>query len=153
MQLVRMSKDEFQEFVMGGEEDYAQERSRNLETLVEDERKVARQQYAEIARDFETGRVRAELILVAGNRVGFMVYSYDEKKRLAYLLYIRIFEAYRRRGYARDALGLLEKDTIRLGADKIGLNVFGDNESAKRLYEKSGYRFAFHGMHKKIKKG
>jgi ribosomal protein S18 acetylase RimI-like enzyme len=150
--LVPMSKDEFREFVGNIEADYAQERSRNLDTNIEDEREVAKRQYAEIGKGFETGNIRAVFMQVAGDRVGLMVYGYDEKNRLAYLYYIRVFAEYRRRGYARAALELLEEDALRLGAEKIGLNVFGDNDSAKRLYERSGYRFAFHGMHKKLRR-
>lgn len=153
VELVPMSSDEFKEFVAAHEEDYAQERSRNLETEIQDERRVAKRQYDEIAKGFEAGRVRAEFMLVHGDRVGVLLYSYDKDKKLAYLHYISVSEAYRRKGYAGQALELLEQVAIGLGAEKIALNVFGDNGSAKRLYEKNGYRSSFHGMHKKLRSG
>lgn len=52
---------------------------------------------------------------------------------------IEIFEAYRRRGYARAALELGHAEAKSLGGTAIGLNVFGFNAGAKELYEKLGY--------------
>lgn len=52
---------------------------------------------------------------------------------------IEITEEHRRRGYARAALELGHHFAKSLGAETMGLNVFGFNSGAKELYESLGY--------------
>jgi ribosomal protein S18 acetylase RimI-like enzyme len=62
-----------------------------------------------------------------------------------------IYEPYRRRGYARQALLALEEKVRALGLDTIGLHVFGHNHAARALYEKAGYEITNINMAKKLK--
>ena len=55
------------------------------------------------------------------------------------LYFIGIFEPYRRRGYATQALRLLEEQVREAGLDEIRLYVFGHNARAWMLYDKTGY--------------
>ncbi len=50
-----------------------------------------------------------------------------------------VFEPYRRRGYAEQAMTLAEEVARGKGVEKISLHVFGDNLGARRLYTKLGY--------------
>jgi ribosomal protein S18 acetylase RimI-like enzyme len=52
---------------------------------------------------------------------------------------VEIDEEHRRRGYGRAALLLGEEKVRRLGGTTLGLNVFGFNTEARRLYESLGY--------------
>lgn len=52
---------------------------------------------------------------------------------------LTIFEEYRRRGYASEALSVLEDWAREQGMAGIILHVFGHNHSARALYRKSGY--------------
>jgi ribosomal protein S18 acetylase RimI-like enzyme len=52
---------------------------------------------------------------------------------------VEIDEAFRRRGHARRALELGQAFAAEHGARSIGLNVFGFNEGAQRLYRSLGY--------------
>lgn len=58
----------------------------------------------------------------------------------AFILDIEIAEGHRRQGYGRDVMHAAEREARRLGADSIGLHVFGFNTGAIRLYESLGYR-------------
>ncbi|WP_311259015.1 GNAT family N-acetyltransferase [Microbacterium sp. WCS2018Hpa-9] len=58
----------------------------------------------------------------------------------AFILDIEIASDQRRKGYGRDLLLAAEHEAARLGADSIGLHVFGFNTSAISLYESLGYR-------------
>lgn len=58
----------------------------------------------------------------------------------AFILDVEIAEDHRRRGYGRDVMHAAEREARRLGADSIGLHVFGFNTAAIRLYESLGYR-------------
>jgi ribosomal protein S18 acetylase RimI-like enzyme len=52
---------------------------------------------------------------------------------------LEIFEPHRRRGFAEEAMRLIEGVAREKGADTLSLHVFGDNASARRLYGKLGY--------------
>lgn len=59
--------------------------------------------------------------------------------RLAWIYDVEIFDRFRRKGYATRALEAAENEARELGADRIGLHVFGRNAAARALYERSGY--------------
>lgn len=58
----------------------------------------------------------------------------------AFILDIEVAESERRKGYGRELMYAAEREARRLGADSIGLHVFGFNAGAIRLYEDLGYR-------------
>ena len=57
----------------------------------------------------------------------------------AFVYDILVFEPFRRRGYAEHAMLLLERAAREKGAEKLSLQVFGDNQGARKLYAKLGY--------------
>jgi RimJ/RimL family protein N-acetyltransferase len=59
--------------------------------------------------------------------------------RQAFIYDFLIHEPFRRQGYGTQALRALEPTVAALGADTIGLHVFGHNQAAWALYEKAGY--------------
>jgi len=61
-------------------------------------------------------------------------------KPIAFIYDLQIAEPYRRRGYATQALALVEDRARELGAETIALHVFGHNTAALALYEKAGFR-------------
>jgi len=74
-------------------------------------------------------------------QVGYLWWGMREQYgiRTAVLYFIGIFEPFRRRGYATQALRLLEEGVRKAGLDEIRLYVFGHNTSAWALYGKTGY--------------
>ena len=59
--------------------------------------------------------------------------------RCLWIYDIRIDEAYRGRGYGRAAMLLAEAEARQRGYSRIGLNVFGDNQIARSLYQSLEY--------------
>ncbi|NLX08324.1 MAG: GNAT family N-acetyltransferase [Chloroflexi bacterium] len=57
----------------------------------------------------------------------------------AFIYDIEIYERFRRRGYATQALQAAEAQARELGLSSIALHVFGHNTGARALYEKQGY--------------
>lgn len=57
----------------------------------------------------------------------------------AFIYDIIIYEDYRRRGYGGEALRAIEEKARELGLKNIALHVFGHNNGARTLYDKSGY--------------
>jgi len=58
----------------------------------------------------------------------------------AFILDIEVGAEHRRRGHGRAMMLAAEREAVRLGAESIGLHVFGFNTGAIRLYEGLGYR-------------
>ncbi|MET0726103.1 MAG: GNAT family N-acetyltransferase [Leifsonia sp.] len=52
---------------------------------------------------------------------------------------IEVHEPFRRRGIGEAAMRLAEDVARTAGSASLGLNVFGGNETARRLYERVGY--------------
>jgi ribosomal protein S18 acetylase RimI-like enzyme len=67
-----------------------------------------------------------------------------------YIYEIFIWEAYRRRGYAKDAFLALEEVVAEWGYDTLALHVFGHNTAAIALYQKLDYFTTDVNMAKKI---
>jgi ribosomal protein S18 acetylase RimI-like enzyme len=72
-----------------------------------------------------------------GEKVGVLWLGIEPRGGFIYDLLIH--EAYRRRGYAREAMLLAEKVAVQHGAHKISLHVFATNTGARKLYEQLGY--------------
>lgn len=72
----------------------------------------------------------------------------DQKE--AFIEDIVIFDTFRRRGYAKQALSALEELAKGMGINKIRLQVFGHNLNARDLYEKCGFQTINIYMEKQI---
>ena len=59
--------------------------------------------------------------------------------REAFILDIKIFEEFRRRGYARLALQEMERLVRKAGLSRISLHVFAYNQPAQALYAALGF--------------
>jgi ribosomal protein S18 acetylase RimI-like enzyme len=88
---------------------------------------------------------------VAGEAVGFLWISLPTADRpQAWILEISVDEPHRRRGYGR-ALMLAAEDELRArGVTRLGLNVFGHNPGALRLYESLGFETTSRQMSKAL---
>ena len=76
-----------------------------------------------------------------GSGVGRSIWIYD----------IITHEQFRRRGYARRTLELVEDKARELGASKVELHVFGHNDGARALYEQMGYGVTSITMAKQVR--
>ncbi len=79
----------------------------------------------------------------AGITVGYLWFFAVEKegRDIAFLMDIFVRSEYRRKGIARNALGLAEKLLAERGYGTIRLHVEDSNTAAKNLYVGSGYVF------------
>jgi ribosomal protein S18 acetylase RimI-like enzyme len=58
---------------------------------------------------------------------------------LAWICDVEVDPEFRSRGYAGAIITAAEAELAGLGVPRIGLNVFGDNDTARRLYKRLGY--------------
>ena len=80
--------------------------------------------------------------VVTGERIGYLWYGprlRDPDAAVAWLYDIVVDEPMRGRGSGRELMRLLEDEARADGKSRIELNVFGDNERARHMYESLGY--------------
>lgn len=77
----------------------------------------------------------------AGEWVGHAWYTIEEREqgRVAFIYDIEVYEAHRRRGYARAALAAIDDYAREHDCIGVMLHVFGYNTPARELYRSSGY--------------
>jgi ribosomal protein S18 acetylase RimI-like enzyme len=68
----------------------------------------------------------------------------------AFIYDIQIDQPYQGKGYGGDTLACLENELRPYALRQIGLNIFGDNERAFRLYQKAGYYIVATHMQKDV---
>ena len=77
----------------------------------------------------------------AGEKVGHAWFTIEDREqgRVVFIYDIEVYEAYRRRGYARLALAEIDEYARQQGCIGVMLHVFGYNEAARELYRSAGY--------------
>ncbi|CAN5143753.1 hypothetical protein BH09DEP1_BH09DEP1_3270 [soil metagenome] len=73
------------------------------------------------------------------NRIGFLWYQIEKDLNQASLYFLHIDSEFRGKGYACQALQLLENECAHKKIGSIWLNVFAQNQTAFSLYKKAGY--------------
>jgi len=79
---------------------------------------------------------------VDGQQVGWIWVSLPDHamREMAWIDDIEVDEQHRRRGYGQGMIEAIEAELVALGVGRLGLNVFGGNDVARRLYERLGFR-------------
>ena len=94
------------------------------------------------------------LLLVAstpgGEPVGVLWVALDRRPGEAWIYDIEINAEHRGKGYGRALLDAAEQEAAQRGSKAIGLNVFGTNTVARRLYESAGYEITAINMRKEL---
>ena len=80
-----------------------------------------------------------------GNQIG--VLWVQVKDGTAFILDFVIDEAFRGKGYGKQALAAMDEKLRSMKVESVGLHVFGDNITAQELYKKAGFRIT--GIHMK----
>lgn len=92
----------------------------------------------------------------AGERIGHLWLALEQRGgsgSLGFIYDIQVDSAHRGKGYGRALLNAAEVEAARHGADAMGLNVFGLNHVARRLYESADYEVTTITMRKKLAGG
>lgn len=79
------------------------------------------------------------------NKVGVLWVQVKEHK--AFIFDFVIEEAFRGKGFGKQALAAMEAKLKSMNVESIGLHVFGDNIAAQELYKKAGFETT--GIHMK----
>lgn len=133
-------------------EDYAQVRARNAHHSIEEERAdVAKQRASLLPNGLHTPQhFFWQVIDATEGIVGHLWVHVDDTTHRAFIYDIEMAPAFRGRGYGQQTLTELDRQLKPLGVTAIALNVFGDNDTAMRLYQRSGYRVVATSMQKEL---
>ena len=82
-------------------------------------------------------------IKVGETTVGYLVYSYliYQGETIAFVDYIEVFSQFRRKGYAQQAMRLMEDNVKKDGLKVIDLNVMLNKVGAQKLYASLGFEY------------
>ncbi|UCG03164.1 MAG: GNAT family N-acetyltransferase [Candidatus Heimdallarchaeota archaeon] len=139
-----MNEDDFQKIYSQRVKVVAKELSELFKFNFEDGLKQAELAYGRsLPQGFKTpNRFFSFITTNFSERVGYIWFwpSPESFMKDAFLIAdLVIFEEFRRKGFAKQALLLLEKEVKLSGLNKIALHVFKQNKIAKYLYESVGY--------------
>lgn len=138
-----MTSERFPRFVVASEEGFARDlvssgRYLPQEAAAESHRQLTK----ELPDGLQTAGHKLFTASVEGVEVGILWLGMRVRdgRPHAFVLDIEVAADQRRKGYGRDLMHAAEREAHRLGADSIGLHVFGFNTGAIELYESLGYR-------------
>jgi ribosomal protein S18 acetylase RimI-like enzyme len=118
------------------------------EGLAESVRQIARSLPDGVA----TPGVLLRVAVVDGVQVGWIWVTLPGPDRpgMAWIDNIEVHSAHRGRGHGRRMIELVEAELAGHGVSRLGLNVFGHNTVARRLYESLGFQVASQQMTKSL---
>ena len=154
LDLVPMTEAEFATYLDHAVRDYADAHLRAGDVLPEEALARAQKDYDELLPDGL--RSKDDFLFTLSHdtlgAIGMAWFELRERRttKSAYLYDFMVRADLRGQGYGRRALELIELKLRELGAEKIGLNVFGYNHAARALYEKMGYEITGMGMAKRL---
>lgn len=138
-----MTAQRFTRFAAASEEGFAQDLVESGRYTAEDAAAEShRQMIAELPHGLDTEGQELFTASVDGVEVGILWFGMRERdgRPHAFILDIEVAADQRRKGYGRELMHAAEREARRLGAESIGLHVFGFNTGAVELYERLGYR-------------
>lgn len=140
-----MNTDEFEVFCQWSVQQHAKELAEELHISEEAAIREAKEELAQMLPD---GILTSDNYLMtiaeadSDESAGFIWTLHEEFEghKQSFLCDFAIWEPKRRKRYASAALGLAENLAAQMGCQESVLFVSDDNEAAKALYQKSGYR-------------
>lgn len=153
VELRRMTKARFEQFIQRSKEDYAKQIARNTRTPLDAVMAETDKQLGHLLKDGlnSEGHCLFDITKKAtGENVGSIWFHVDRDKGRAFLYDIIVNEPHRGKGYGRKALDLLEAELREMNIHMLRLHVFADNEIAMNLYKTNGFYTTSINMQKEI---
>ena len=147
-----MTETEYNAYMPHLLEAYAEDRARNLRESIESQRAEAERQTAMLLPQgiHTSNHFFWRVVTEEDLPVGVLWVFVDTAAHKAFIYDIEIEESYQGHGYGTATLHLLEEQLRPYQVRQIGLNVFGDNQVAFRLYQKVGYYVMATSMQKDV---
>ena len=149
-----MLPDEFVTYLDWAIDDYAAELERNGKATGEAAQVASRASYDSLLPDGLATLGHTLLVAMdpnGGERVGVLWFGPStDDPAMAWIYDIMVDEEKRGRGWGRAIMRAFEGEARARGFARAGLNVYGDNHVARRLYESLGYVETARQLHKEL---
>jgi ribosomal protein S18 acetylase RimI-like enzyme len=148
-----ITEAEFQTYLAAAIQSYAQEHIQAGNWNADEALERSRQEFeGYLPQGVATpGNFLFSLYNESAEKVGHLWYApLPKRPDIAFIYDFEIYAAFRRRGYASQALAALEQDAKARGLTHLELHVFGHNTAARELYKKAGFAETNVMMSKKI---
>ena len=139
-----MTEAAFEEYVATSIQHYADEHVRSGRWSPDTASAQAEKEFAELLPDGTQTPGQYLLTLLdetTGQEIGMLWYGIREQAgvREAWIWDVNVAPPFRRQGYGRQAMAVLEQHVRERRLARISLHVFGHNAAARALYERMGY--------------
>lgn len=153
VQLNKMNDDEFARFLSRSIKDYAADKVMAGTWGEEEATRLSEESFQRyLPNGLDTPGAYLYSVCDLEQVVGHVWLNISEHPagKSAFLYDILMYEAFQGQGYGKQTMVALDVVAKELGADKISLHVFGHNQRALKLYEKSGYIITDYNMSKSL---
>ncbi len=155
VRLVPMTGTEFDVYLARAVDNYAQEHVSAGNWLPEEAHQKSEQEFKQL---LPAGVASKDQYLFSiedvpsGLKIGMVWFAVNHRgpSLTAFIYDFNIDEAYRGKGFGRQALAALDEQAAALGIETISLHAFAHNPTAIALYQKMGYAITDVHMSKKV---
>lgn len=154
VQLLPMTEEEFKDFLARDIKEYAEENVKAGYWAETEALEKSRREHEQLLPNGPATKDHYLFTIVSetGNKVGliWLRVQLESPVPSGFIFNLYIDEAFRRKGYARQAMLELEKYAEKLGLKKLTLHVFAHNAGARMLYDQLDYKIGSLNMTKEL---
>jgi ribosomal protein S18 acetylase RimI-like enzyme len=149
VKLEPIQQEDFERFLARGIRDYAEDHVRNGNWPAEGALERSRKEFEHHLPDgiHSQDQYLYSIINEDQTKVGVLWVKAQD----AFILDFVIDEAFRGKGYGKQALAAMDEKLKSMNVASVGLHVFGDNITAQGLYKKAGFQITDIQMRKTLK--
>ncbi|PUB07223.1 GNAT family N-acetyltransferase [Paenisporosarcina sp. OV554] len=135
-----MNSDDYQKYITSAIESYAEEKVLSGNWNEEESIMKAKEEYTMLLPKGEKTENNYLYTIRKNDKAIGVIWFALKSQNEGFIYDINILEEHQGFGYAKEAMKQIEAVGQKLGINKIGLHVFGQNKIARGLYEKLGYQ-------------
>jgi len=147
VKLEPIQQEDFEIFLERGIREYAGDHVRNGNWSSEEALDRSKKEFESLLPDGIRSKDQYLYSIIdnSGNKIGVLWVQVKDQK--AFIFDFIIDEAFRGKGYGKQALIAMDEKLKSMNVESVGLHVFGDNITAQELYKKMGFQIT--GIHMK----
>lgn len=146
-----IEQEDFERFLESEIRGYAEDHVRNGNWLAEGAVERSRKEFETLLPDgiHSKDQYLYSIVDDSDNKIGVLWVQVKDQK--AFIYDFVIDEAFRGKGYGKQALIAMDEKLKSMNVKSVGLHVFGDNITAQELYKKMGFQITGIHMKKELK--
>jgi ribosomal protein S18 acetylase RimI-like enzyme len=151
IKLEPIQQEDFERFLEHGIREYADDHVRNGNWPAEGALERSKKEFEHYLPDgiHSKDQYLYSIVDDSDNKIGVLWVQVKDQK--AFIYDFVIDEAFRGKGYGKQALIAMDEKLKSMNVESVGLHVFGDNITAQELYKKMGFQITGIHMKKELK--